>query len=41
MEINDAVLVIGKPKAEKDKTSDKHCQMQGLDFPFGWTLLMM
>jgi len=41
MDVNDDVLVIGMSKAEKDKPSDKHCQMQGLDFPFGWTLLRM
>jgi hypothetical protein len=41
MEVNDAVLVTGMSKAEKDKPSDKHCQMQGPDFPFGWTLFRM
>jgi len=41
MEVNDAVLVIGMSKTEKDKPVDKQCQMRGLDFPFGWTLLRM
>jgi len=41
MEVNDVVLVIGMSKAEKGKPSDKHCQTQGLDFPFGRTLLRM
>jgi hypothetical protein len=35
------LMMLGMSKAEKDKPSDKHCQMQGLDFPFGWTLLRM
>jgi hypothetical protein len=39
VEVNDVVLVIGMFKAEKNKPSYKHCQMQGPDFPFGWTLL--
>jgi hypothetical protein len=41
MEVNDAPLVIGMSKTEKDKPSDKQCPMQGLDFPIGWTLLRM
>jgi hypothetical protein len=38
-EVDDAVMIAGMSEAEKDKPSDKHCQIQGMNFLFQWTFL--